>query len=228
MQIYTIMIKKWNNFNKINNFDVINESKLEDELKNQGYSVNEIPELMDFARKGELGKTLSENGKNLTFGLLHAIYKDCIKAKRTFDLKSGSVKMMVRITPIILGPISTIMWIIGTALGATRAVNKILNPILTEPGYDYPEFLKKLISSAVSVAEGEINGDDPIKRAFVVSDGLVDMLDGKVVSDFTHFLCEKMSKEESDQIVPDYYIENELRDYLNKTFKLEPGLDKKD
>ena len=68
------MIKKWNNFNKINNFDVINESKLEDELKNQGYSTNEIPELMDFARKGELGKTLAENGKNLTFGLLDAIY----------------------------------------------------------------------------------------------------------------------------------------------------------
>ena len=48
------MIKNWNNFNKINNFDIINESKLEDELKNQGYSDNEIPELMDFARKGEL------------------------------------------------------------------------------------------------------------------------------------------------------------------------------
>lgn len=221
------MIKKWNNFNKINNSYIINEGKLEDELKNQGYSINEIPDLMDFARKGELGKTLSENGKNLTFGLLDAIYMDCIKAKRISNLKSGSVKMIVRIAPIIFGPISTIIWVIGTALGATRAVNKIINPILNEPGQNYPEFLKKLISSAVLVAEGDIPGDDPIKRAFVVSDGLVDMLDEKVINDFTHFLCEKMSKENPNDVVPDYYIENELREYLNRVFKLDPGLDKK-
>lgn len=209
------------------NDSILESSNLESELLRVGYDNSELSELKNQASKGELGNFLIGNGKNITFGILNAIYKDCIDLQRKHEIKKGSIRALVRAIPIALSPLSLIVSYIGILFGSTRAVNKIIKPILADPGKSYPDFLKKIISTSMKIVEGEIDGEDPIKLAFVVSDGLVGMLSNDVILDFTIYQSDKMSKEDPDGVVPDYYIENELREYLNLRFYLNPELTKK-
>jgi hypothetical protein len=203
---------------------MISENKnLERELLKIGYTENQLEELFHKASKRKLGHFLHSKGKNLTFGLLKAIYDDSIEMHRSHEFKRGSIKALVRAIPIALGPISALVSYIGMALGSTRAVNKILKPIIEDPSNSYPDFLKKLVSTSMDIAEGETSDDnDPIKLAFVVSDGIVDMLKESTILEFTVYLAEKMGKEPENKQVPNYYIENELRRYVNGKFKLNP------
>ena len=204
---------------------IINEgSNLKHELFKIGYNKNQLIEIFSRVNRGELGNFLHSEGKDLTFGILNAIYKDAIELHRNHEIKKGTIKALVRIIPIAFSPISMLVSYVGMAFGSSRAANKILKPILEDPGNSYPEFLKKLVSTSMKVVEGEVAGDDPIKMAFVVSDGLVDMLRGETIMEFTLFLTDKMSKEVPEHVVPDFYIENELRTYLNQKFKLNPEL----
>jgi hypothetical protein len=211
---------------RIQNFDnfLTEGNNLKKELLKMGYDKKELSQIQNFAINGELGKFLQSEGKDLTFGILNAIYLDSIELHRNYELKKGGIKALVRAIPMALSPVSVLVSYVGMAFGGTRAANKILKPILENPSRNYPEFLKKLISKSMSVVEGEISGDDPIKMAFVVSDGLVDMLNPNVVYNFTIHLSEKMSKENPNGVVPDYYVENELRSYLNDKFSLNPQL----
>lgn len=206
---------------------ITERKNLDNELRNIGYSDDEIKELNNLSTKGELGKYLNSEGKDFTFGILKAIYLDSLEYKKLDDIKSGTYKMLVRLTPMALAPFSTLISYIGMILGSTRAVNKILEPIIKDPGNSYPEFLKKFIKKCVDLSEGELNNSDKLKIAFVVSDGLVDMLKEDIIYQFSYYLSEKMSIEDPNTVVPDYYIENELRGYLNNTFLLEPKLEMK-
>lgn len=203
----------------------LNESSfLKKELMRTGYSVDQLSQISDKVTRGEVGEFLISEGRSLTFGILHAIYQDTLELHRNYEFKRGSVKALVRMIPMAFSPISMLASYIGMALGSTRAVNKIIKPILEDPGKTYPDFLKKIISKSMDVFEGEISGDDPIKMAFVVCDGLVDMLSEKVIMEFVVHQSEEMAKESPDDVVPDFYIENELRSYLNDKFKLNPPL----
>lgn len=215
---YTLESSQW--FND----PIFEGNNLKKALLDLGYDKSELANIHNIAIKGELGQFLHNEGKDLTFGILHAIYLDSIDLHKGYELRKGSVKALIRAIPMALSPISILASYVGMAFGGTRAVNKLIKPILEDPSKNYPEFLKKLISKSMSVVEGEIGGDDPIKMAFVVSDGLVDMLSTEVVFNFTIYLSDKMSKEDSKSIVPDFYIENELREYLNTKFNLNPKL----
>lgn len=203
---------------------MITENKnLERELLKIGYTQDQLEDLFQKASKRKLGHYLHTKGKNLTFGILKAIYDDSIEMHHSHEIRRGSIKALVRAIPIALGPISAFISYIGMALGSTRAVNKILKPILEDPSNSYPDFLKKLVSKSMDLAEGETSDeDDPIHLAFVVSDGLVDMLKDDIVVDFTVYLADKMGNQPENRVVPNYYIENELRKYLNQKFELDP------
>jgi hypothetical protein len=72
--------------------------------------------------------------------------------------------------------------------------------------------------------EGEVPLKDRFSRAFVVSDRLIDALKPEVVNSFTTFISNKMENEDDNKLVPDHYIENELKTYLNNNFDINPEI----
>ena len=186
---------------------------------------DEINKHLYHAHRGNLAKYLVENGKQFTFGMLNALFLDARDAKRRTDIKLGVIKAIHRIIPMALAPFYPVIAIAGYILGSSRAFNKVIAPILSEPGNDYPSFLKKIIDASMRVAEGDFTDEkDRFTRSFVVSDRLVEAIKPEVLQKFSLFLSDKMSLENSDSPVPDNYIENELKSYLNEHFGIDPEI----
>ena len=186
---------------------------------------DEINKHLYHAHRGNLAKYLVENGKQFTFGMLNALFHDARDAKRRTDIKLGVIKAIHRIIPMALAPFYPVIAIAGYILGSSRAFNKVIAPILSEPGKDYPSFLKKIIDASMRVAEGDFTDEkDRFTRSFVVSDRLVEAIKPEVIQKFSLFLSDKMSLENSDSPVPDNYIENELKSYLNEHFGIDPQI----
>lgn len=69
---------------------------------------------------------------------------------------------------------------------------------------------------------------DRFTRAFVVSDKLVDAIKPEVLHIFSLELSKKMSQKDPDEEVPEHYIENELKLFLNKNYRVNPPIPLKD
>jgi len=215
-------IKKYDHFLILEKFD----DNIIAELKRLGVTdKEEINKHLYHAHRGNLAKYLKESGKDITFGMLRALFLDAQAAKKRTDLKVGVVKAIHRIIPMALAPFFPILAIFGYILGTSRAFNKVIAPILADPGTDYPEFLSKIITSTMKIAEGElVPVKDRFTRAFVVSDGIIDAIKEDVLREFSIYLANKMSRKNPDEEVPEYYIENELKTYLNTRFDIEPQI----
>jgi len=215
---------------KYNNFLILEkyEENLKYTLQQMGFSGDTLDHYLKSAKGGNLGKELKKNGKEFTFGLLYAIFKDAIIAKKESSLKSGTIKMLHRIVPIALAPYFPIMAILGYIFGTTREFNKIIAPILENPGTDYNSFLKKIIDRSMKVAEGEMSIKDRFSRAFVVSDDLVSAIKPEVLEQFSLDLANKMYLMDLDQTVPEHFIDNELKKYSNDKFNIDPKIPLKD
>lgn len=196
------------------------------ELKRLGVTdKDEIKKHLYHAHRGNLANYLKENGRKLTFGMLYALFKDAQVAKKRTDLKVGIIKAAHRIIPMALAPFFPILAIVGYILGTSRAFNKVIAPILADPGTNYPEFLNKLIINTMKIAEGEIVPvKDRFTRAFVVSDGIVDAIKEDILREFASYISNRMSNESPNGEVPEHYIENELKSYLNKRYDIEPEI----
>lgn len=216
------MIKKYNSFILLEKFD----DHMISYLKKKGIdNKDEIDKYLYNAHLGNLAKHLEKNGKKFTFGMLNSLFLDAIDAKRKTNLRSGVIKAAHRLIPMALAPFFPLLAIIGYILGTSRAFNKIIAPILADPGKDYPEFLNKLVSSTMKIAEGEmIPLKDRFSRAFVVSDGIVDIVKPEIIQDFCMYLSNKMSKIDDDLEVPENFIENELKMYLSRKFEIDPEI----
>lgn len=214
-------LKRYNQFLILEKFD----DNFKAELQRLGITdEEEINRQLYNAHRGHLAEYLKTQGKELKFGMLLALFKDAQKAKRTTDLKVGIVKALHRVIPMALAPFFPIVAVLGIILGSTRAFNKILAPILQDSSDTYEGFLKQLIERSIKVAEGEIPVKDRFTRAFVVSDKLVSAIRPEVIQSFSNSLSLKMSLENPDKEVPENYIENELKDYLNKNFEVNPPI----
>lgn len=215
-------IKSYNNFLILEKFD----DNIKLELKRLGVTdKEEINKHLYHAHRGNLAKYLQERGKKFTFGMLYALFLDAQVAKKKTDIKTGVVKAIHRIFPMTLAPFFPILAIVGYILGTSRAFNKVIAPILADPGSDYPSFLNKLVTSTMKIAEGEIiPTKDRFSRAFVVSDNLVDAIKEDVLREFANYLSTKMSRKNPDEEVPDHYIENQLKRYLNTRFDVDPEI----
>lgn len=215
-------IKSYNNFLILEKFD----DNIKLELKRLGVTdKEEINNYLYHAHRGNLAKHLQEKGKKFTFSMLHSLFLDAQEAKKSTDLKTGIIKAAHRVIPMILAPFFPILAIIGYILGTSRAFNKVITPILADPGNDYPSFLNKLVTSTMKIAEGEIiPTKDRFSRAFVVSDNLVGAIKEEVLRDFASYLSTKMSRKNPDEEVPEHYIENQLKRYLNVRFDVEPEI----
>lgn len=216
------IIKNYNNFLILEKFD----DNIIAELKRLGVTdKDEINRHLYHAHRGHLAEYLKQNGRKFTFGMLNALFKDARDAKRRTDLRVGVIKAVHRILPMALAPFLPIVAIVGYVLGSSRAFNKVIAPILADPGHDYPSFLKKVIDATMRVAEGDLTTPkDRFTRAFVVSDRIVDAIKPDVLQKFSLFLSEKMSLMDPNDEVPEHYIENELKKYLNDHYSIDPEI----
>ena len=219
-------LKKYNDYLIVEKFD----TNIKAELRRLGVTdETEINTYLYHAHRGHLAKYLTENGKAFTFGMLNALFKDARAAKKGTELKVGVIKAVHRFVPMLLAPFFPIFAIFGYVLGTSRAFNKVIAPILSDPGHDYPAFLKKVIDATMRVAEGDLTTEkDRFTRAFVVSDRLVEAIKPEVLQKFSLELSEKMANMDSNMEVPQHYIENELKDYLNRNFEVNPEIPLKD
>lgn len=215
-------IKKWNEFSVLEKYD----DNIIKELRRLGVTdEEELNKHLYHAHRGNLSKYLEEKGKKFTFGMLKALFEDAKEAKYKTDIKVGLIKAAHRMIPMALAPFFPILAIVGYILGTSRAFNKVIAPILADPGNDYPAFLNKLISSTMKIAEGEIiPTKDRFTRAFVVGDNIVEVIKEEVLVEFANYLSKKMTKEDADLEVPENYIENELKMYLNKRYDIDPPI----
>ena len=185
---------------------------------------DEIKRHLFHAHRGHLADYLKSQGKEIKFGMLRALFLDSQTAKKRTDLKVGIVKALHRVIPMALAPFYPIAAVLGIILGSTRAFNKILAPILQDSSSTYEGFLRQLIDGSMKVAEGEIPVKDRFTRAFVVSDRLVAAIRPEVLQKFSNYLSTKMSQENPDTIVPEHYVENELKQFLNQNFDVNPPI----
>jgi hypothetical protein len=68
---------------------------------------------------------------------------------------------------------------------------------------------------------------DPLSRVFFISDGLMTMLNDKYKVKFARYVAEIASEMPDDKPVPEFFVENELRHWLNDKFLLNPPLPSK-
>jgi hypothetical protein len=81
-----------------------------------------------------------------------------------------------------------------------------------------------MIDMYMKIPEGEVQLKDRFTRAFVVSDRLVEAIKPEVLDKFSTELSLEMELMNQDSEVPDHFIENKLRTFLNKNFDVNPPI----
>lgn len=158
----------------------------------------------------------------ITFGQLKALVDSATKKRIFKNVGQGGVKATVRLLPWFIPQ----LFLAGTIAGAMRAANKILSPSLTQTN-NYKTFWGKAILKSFQIAEGDINLTDPLSKIFFISDGLMTMLDEKYKVKFAKHIADIASNKPDDEEVPEYFVENELRSWVNDKFLLDPPLPQK-
>jgi hypothetical protein len=155
----------------------------------------------------------------ITFGQLKAIVESATKKRIFKHVGEGGVKATIRLLPWFVPQ----LFVAGAIAGVVRAVNKILAPSLTETE-NYKTFWGKAILKSFKIAEGDINLSDPLSKIFFISDGLMTMLDDRYKVKFAKHIANIASEKPDDEEVPEYFVENELRKWVNEKFLLNPPL----
>jgi hypothetical protein len=163
-------------------------------------------------------KFCSAQGK-ITFGQLRYLVNAAKKERLFKGIGEGSFKAMIRLIPLFL-PQVAIAGFIGSTL---RALNKILRPTITETD-TYKTWWGKAIMKSFDLVEGELPIDDPLSKIFFISDGLMTMMDDKYKLKFANYISNIANSMPDDAEVPEYFVENELRKWINDKFLLEPPL----
>ena len=160
----------------------------------------------------------------ITFGQLKALVETATKQRIGGDIGRGVFKSLWRIVPFFIPQI------LLAALGVTvtRAFNKIITPALTDTK-GYKSWWGKAVLKAMDIAEGDYIpdvalGDDPLSKVFFISDGLMSMIKDKYKLKFARYVAEYASTRPDNEPVPEWFVENLLRDYLNQKFLLNPPL----
>jgi hypothetical protein len=77
---------------------------------------------------------------------------------------------------------------------------------------------------AFDLTEGELNITDPFSRIFFISDGLMTIMSEKYKINFANYISDLASQMPDDMEVPEFFVENELRNWINNKFLLNPPL----
>jgi hypothetical protein len=163
-------------------------------------------------------KFCSAQGK-ITFGQLRALVENASTKRLYKHIGEGGYKATLRLLPWFLPQLS----LAGFTGSIIRAVNKIFRPTLEETS-NYKTWWGKVIMKSFDLAEGELNLNDPLTKIFFISDGLLTLMDDKFKVKFARYVSELASEMPDDQEVPEYFVENELRHWINEKFLLDPPL----
>lgn len=158
----------------------------------------------------------------ITFGQLRSIV-DAAKSERLIKgVGEGGFKAIIRLIPWFLPQVA-----IAGFMGSTiRAMNKIFRPTLTET-QSYKTWWGRAIMKSFDLAEGELNIEDPLSRVFFISDGLMTLMEDRYKIKFANYISELATSMPDDKEVPEFFVENELRNWINQKFLLNPPLSPK-
>lgn len=162
-----------------------------------------------------------EQGK-ITFGQLKELVESGRIKRIATHVGEGGYKAFLRLIPWFLPQLA----LLGFGATWVRVVNKLFRPTLEETN-SYKTWWGKTVLRIFDLVEGELNASDPLSKIFFISDGLMTMLDDKYKVKFAHYISDVASEKPDDEIVPDYFVENELRHWLNEKFFLDPPLQPK-
>ena len=167
-------------------------------------------------------KFCNAQGK-ITFGQLRAIVDSATNKRLYKHIGEGGFKATLRLLPWFLPQLAVAGFITSTVI----AINKILKPALTETE-TYKTWWGKAVLKAFDLTEGELHLNDPLYEIFFISDGLMTMLDDKYKVKFARHIADLASSMPDDQEVPEFFVENELRNWINEKFLLNPPLPPKE
>ena len=191
------------------------------EIYGEDIDIDEVS-LLELGKNGKLAEYLKSN--TIKFGMLKALYMDAVEYKKKREYTKGFAKFAMRIIPLAMAPVFFPIWLISQILGTTRAVNKILIPTLNINHNNYDSFLNTLITKTMSIAEGDIKPfleKDWFYDVFYVHDGIIQMVRKEHTFEFTHFITEEIQKKDDNEDVPNYWLDNQFRKWLNEKFNLD-------
>ena len=160
----------------------------------------------------------------ITFGQLRELVETATNKRIITDLSRGAFKTLWRIIPFFLPQVL----LASVGVTVTRAINKVITPALKDTK-GYKSWWGKVVLKAMDIAEGDYIpdvalGDDPLSKIFFISDGLLQMVRDKYKLKFARYVAEVAANEPDNKPVPEWFVENLLRDYLNQKFLLNPPL----
>ena len=158
----------------------------------------------------------------ITFGQLRSIVNGAKNKRLAKHVGEGGFKAFIRLMPWFIPQIA----VAGMFTSAVRALNKLLGPTLKETS-SYKSWWAKAIMKVFSFAEGDINPVDPFSQIFFISDGLMNLMNNENKLKFAYHISEMASNEPDDKPVPEFFVENELRSWINQRFLLDPPLQPK-
>lgn len=167
-------------------------------------------------------KKICDSQGPITFGQLRELVETGKLKRIGVHVAEGGYKAVLRLIPWFIPQLVLL------GFGATwiRVFNKLFRPTLEETT-SYKTWWGKTILKIFDLVEGELNADDPLSKIFFISDGLMTMLNDKYKIEFAHYISELASEKDDNEIVPNYFVENELRHFLNEKFFLDPPLESK-
>ncbi len=158
----------------------------------------------------------------ITFGQLKSIVDSAKNKRLAKHIGEGGFKAFIRLMPWFIPQIA----VAGMFTSAMRAANKLFGPTLKETP-SYKSWWAKAIMKMFSFAEGDINPTDPFSKIFFISDGLMNLMDNENTLKFAYHISEIASTQPDDEPVPEFFVENELRSWINQRFLLDPPLQPK-
>ena len=164
-------------------------------------------------------KQFCEAQGKITFGQLRELVEKGTIKRIGVHVGEGAYKAILRLVPWFIPQLV----LAGFAATWVRVANKLLRPTLEETT-NYKTWWGKTILRIFNLVEGELNATDPLSKIFFVSDGLMTLMDDKFKVKFANYMAQLASEKPDDEVVPEYFVENELRSWLNKKFLLDPPL----
>ena len=158
----------------------------------------------------------------ITFGQLRELVENAKTNRLLLHVGEGGYKATLRLLPWFFPQLA----IAGFTGSLIRAFNKVFKPTLEETT-GYRTWWGKTIMKIFNLVEGELGTTDPLSKIFFISDGLLTMLDDKLKVKFARYVADTASEKPDDEEVPEFFVENELRHWLNEKFLLDPPLSPK-
>ena len=167
-------------------------------------------------------KKICESQGPITFGQLRELVERGKLKRIGTHMGEGAYKAILRLVPWFIPQLV----LLGFGATWVRVFNKLFRPTLEETT-NYKTWWGKTILNVFDLVEGELNSNDPLSKIFFISDGLMTMMVNKYKVEFARYISEIANEQPNDQIVPEYFVENELRNWVNKKFFLDPPLQPK-